>query len=111
MGLAVMLENEEGEPISVTEDGEPIEAIYDEHNLLHRILPSYTDYSYQFLRFIDWYGDTVFNRMQMEVFLSEWKRLYSKVKTKEEMILLKKIEKLAEICQEEIHLYLKFYGD
>lgn len=102
MGLTVVLE---------TERGEPIEQVLDPGNLLHRLLPSHDDSSYQCVRFIDWYGDTVFNRLQMEQFLAEWKRLYNAAECKEERELLLAIEKLAHRCQTEAHLYLKFYGD
>jgi hypothetical protein len=102
MGLDIFLQDEEGEIL---------EEVGDPHNLLHELLPSYNEYSYQFLRFIDWYGDTVFNRMQIEVFLAEWQRLYSKAQTEEERELLARIEELARACREEPHLYLKFQGD
>ncbi len=102
MGLDVILE---------WEDGERIEDVGDPHNLLHRLLPPHDDDSYQCLRFIDWYGDTVFNRLQMTPFLAEWERLYSAAQSEEEKELLRSIETLARRCQSEPHLYLKFYGD
>lgn len=102
MGLKVALE---------TERGGPIEEVGDPTNLLHRLLPSYDDVSSQFLRFIDWYGDTVFNRLQMEGFIAEWKKLSSKAQTVAEKELLSRVESLARRCQNEPHLYVKIYGD
>jgi hypothetical protein len=102
MGLSVALQNENGNPIDI---------VLDPKNYLHRLLPSHDDESYQCLRFIDWYGDTVFNHLQMPTFLSEWQRLNSKVKSDEERQLLSRIEKLAYDCQSEQHVYLKFIGD
>jgi hypothetical protein len=102
MGIDVLLQ---------TEDWETLEEVIDQKNLLYELLPSYNDYSFQFLRFIDWYGYTIFNRFQIEVFLDEWHRLYAKAKTNEEKELLAKIENLARICQTESHLYLTFQGD
>jgi len=60
---------------------------------------------------IDWYGDTVFNQLQMSLFLEEWQRLKSKAKSEEEHKLLLEIEKLAFDCQSEQHEYLRFIGD
>jgi len=102
MGLEVFLQ---------CEDGNRLDAVGDPHNVLHRLLPSIDDTSYQCLRFIDWYGDTVFNQLQMNNFLAEWQRLYSAAQTDEETRLLRDIESLARKCEEGVHLYLKFYGD
>lgn len=102
MGLNVVLE---------TERGEPLEEVGDPTNLLHRLLPSQDDPSYKYLRFIDWYGDTIFNRLQIEPFLAEWQRLLNKARTIEESALLEEIKRLAERCRSEPHTYLKFYGD
>ena len=101
-------------PISVVltdEDGEEIERLDDATNLLHRLLPSGDDRSYQYLRFIDWYGDTVFNQLQMEPFLDEWGRLEAVARVTEEKEFLSRISDLARQCQREQHLYLKFHGD
>ena len=102
MGLDISLQDE---------DGEILESVGDPNNILHELLPSFTDYSYQCLRFIDWYGNTIFNRFQIDVFLAEWKRLYSKAHTENEREILFRIEELAKMCQSEPHFYLKFEGD
>ncbi len=101
MGLTVVLE---------TERGQRLDAIDDPTNILHRLLPSHDDETYQLLRFIDWYGDTVFNLLQIDTFLKEWSRLRSRAHAPEELELLLRIEKLARRCKDEL-LYLKFYGD
>lgn len=102
MGLSIALQNE---------NGTPIDMVLDPKNHLHRLLPSHDDESYQCLRFIDWYGHTVFNRLQMPIFLSEWQRVRAKVKSDEECDLIDRVEKLAHDCQCEPHLYLRFIGD
>jgi len=102
MGLTIALE---------TERGEKIEEIEDPANLLHQLLPSHNDETYQCLRFIDWYGDTVFNHMQMKTFLLEWDRLAQSPHTTEERTFMVRVEGLARRCLNEPHLYLKFYGD
>jgi hypothetical protein len=101
MGFCVILENESGEPIKQIED--PV-------NMLHQLLPS-EDASYQYLRFIDWYGDTLFNRLQMQPFLAEWHRLTESAQTMDEKALLARINDLALQCSREPHLYLRFCGD
>lgn len=101
-------------PISVVltdEEGEELERVDDVGNFLHRLLPSSDDLSYHYLRFIDWYGDTVFNQLQMEPFLDEWEKLDRVATSPEERQFLARISDLARHCQREQHLYLKFYGD
>ena len=61
------------------------------------------------LRFIDWYGDTVFNHLQIPSFLAEWATL--KPRGQEERSLLDQVAALARRVEGEPHLYLKFYGD
>jgi hypothetical protein len=102
MGLSATLEDENGEAIDV---------VHDPTNVLHRILPPIEDTTYQCLRFVDWYGDTVFNRLQMECFLEEWERIRCRARGSREEELLSQIESLARRCEREPHLYLKFYGD
>ena len=102
MGLSVVLEDE---------DGNSVKMVTDPHNLLHELLPTYDDETFICLHYIDWYGDTVFNRLQIPQFLLEWERVKNKAKSKDEQILLQEIEKLAIDCQTEPHLYVKFYGD
>jgi hypothetical protein len=102
MGLTVVRE---------TEDGTSLGCVEDPSNLLHRLLPNPKDTSFQVLRFIDWYGDTVINRPQIEPFLEEWDRIAQSAKTEEERSLLSRIHDLAAQAQQEVHTYLKFYGD
>ena len=102
MGISVVLE---------TESGEELERIDDPSNLLHVLLPRADDTSFCYLRFIDWYGDTFFNQLQMEPFLAEWERLQGHAQDPEAGTLYARIKSLAERTQQEPHLYLKFYGD
>ncbi len=102
MGIDVALE---------TETGEILEQVFDPKNMLARVLPSYDDRSFYCLRFIDPYGDTVFNQLQIESLLAELKRVRETVQNQEQRALLVQIESLANRCKVEPHLYLKFYGD
>jgi hypothetical protein len=101
-------------PISVVltdEFDKEVARLDDVTNMLHHLLPSVEDSSYHYLPFIDWYGDTVFNQLQMKPFLDEWTRRKKAAETAEETALMEQVAALALRCQAELHLYLKFYGD
>jgi hypothetical protein len=102
MGLAVTVE---------TEDGNRVAEVLDSANILHRLLPSHDDATYHCLRYVDWYGDTVFNRLQMEAVLPELDRIRLGARESGERELVDRVKELAHRCQAEPHLYLKFYGD
>ena len=102
MGLSVVLEDE---------NGEPLDRFDDERNLFHRLLPEPDDATYQLIRFVDWYGNTVFNRPQMPALIEDLNKLATRVNTEEERELLRRVVDFAHRVREEPHLYLKFYGD
>ncbi len=102
MGLDVVVETEFGERVG--------EGVGDPQNLLHKLLPSYNDKGFHFLRYIDWYGNTVFNYLQVSDFLIEWEHLMQKAQTPGERELCEKIEALARRVESE-RLYLRFIGD
>jgi hypothetical protein len=100
--LRVVLQDEEGGEIGEVEANT---------HLLDSLLPSHNDKRLQCLRFIDPYGDTIFNGLQMEQFLLEWRELAKNAKSPEDAAVLTQVEHLARRCRETPHLYLKFYGD
>jgi hypothetical protein len=102
MGFDIRLEDEHGQ--KVEEVGDPT-------NLLQRLLPSPKDETFSCLRFIDPYGDTVFNQIHIATFLAELERISVAATTDQERRLLESIRELAERCRSEPHLYVKFYGD
>jgi hypothetical protein len=63
------------------------------------------------LCYINPYGDTVFNELQMDVFLSEWERIRGVAETPEQVEAWTSIRDLARKCKEEAHFYLRFIGD
>ena len=71
----------------------------------------WTQNRFELLRYIDWYGNTVFNRLQMETFLREWERLRERVHTSKALALHLRIKTLAEHSLTTPHLCVKFYGD
>jgi hypothetical protein len=59
------------------------------------------------LCYLDAYGDTIFNRLQMDDLIKDLERL----KLLKANPLLDEIHLLAERCKRETHTYLVFYGD
>jgi hypothetical protein len=55
-----------------SERGETLQAVSDPKNLLDRLMEAYTGDD-PLLGEIDWYGDPVFNRLQIPRFMSAWK--------------------------------------
>ncbi len=100
----VWLEDENGRVEEVADIKPP----YTLGKLLHSVE---ADPSYPYLGYIDPYGDTIFNRLQLKPFLEEWDRLYKKARTDEERIAMDRVKKLALKCLESVHTYLKFVGD
>jgi hypothetical protein len=102
MGLGIALQDE---------SGAELESLADPRNYLGKLLPEHGDPTHPMLASIDFYGDTVFNRMQMDRFLAEWADVSARANAPEEKALVSAVEGLARRCQDEVHLYLKFIGD
>ena len=101
MGISICL---------LDEHGNVLETI-DWPTWLDRLLPAYEDQSFQCLRFVDPYGDTQFNRVQMPTLLNELDRLSQRANSDAERSHLAEIGRLAERCLSGVHLYLRFYDD
>jgi hypothetical protein len=102
MGLTITLEDE---------TGKRYQEIGDPHHFLINMINDYDVSKTSFLRFIDPYGDTVFNSLQVNEFRHELAKLRDTTKKQEEYDLLAKIDELAKKCLAGHHLYLKIYGD
>jgi hypothetical protein len=76
-----------------------------------RLLPPWDDESFACWRFVDPYGDTVFNSRQMPSFLDELDRLARDARHGPEERGMRRIRVMAERCRDEPHLYLRFVGD
>ncbi len=63
--------------------------------------------SFKLLCYLDPYGNTTFNHLQMDDLIKDLQNL----KQMEFSPLLDKILRLAERCKKEAHTYLAFYGD
>jgi hypothetical protein len=79
--------------------------------LASSIFPNVDDRRSGFLRFVDPYGDTLFNRLQIPLVLSELQLLKKSLENQEQQALVQQIESLCTICLDEPHRYLKFIGD
>jgi hypothetical protein len=100
MGISIRLEDEHA---NVMEE-------IDWPSWLDDVLPPHEDETFQCLRFIDPYGDTVFNRVQMPTLLSELERLRDSVPSRNHQ-QFDELVRLAQRCLSDVHLYIRFYGD
>jgi hypothetical protein len=94
-----------------TEDGEAVETLRDPRGVLNQLIPPLADTRFHCWRFIDPYGDTVFNGMQMSRFIEELAIIIVGGVPEEASGVLDELGRLAARCRREPHLYLKFYGD
>jgi len=101
MGFDINLESERGEVLAT---------VADPKNLLHRLIERSAP-DEPLLEEIDWYGDTVFNRLQMPRFLSHWQIVAGHAKTSDELKIVEDVKELAVRCGGSVHLYLRFEGD
>ena len=95
----------------ISERGEVRESVLDERNLVAEIVAASKEEESVCLRFIDPYGDTIFNQLQIPVFLKEVRAVAAKSLSREAMEHRGKITELATKAEGQVHTYLKFYGD
>jgi hypothetical protein len=79
--------------------------------ILHNVIPAREETNFPLLRGIDRYGRTVFNHLQMETFLVEWERVRDRAHDDSQKDAWLKIKEMAEKCQGDRDLYLKFVGN
>ena len=79
--------------------------------ILHGVIPAREEREFPILRCIDLYGKTVFNHLQMEAFLEEWERVQERAHDESQKEAWLKIKQMAEACQADRDLYLKFVGN
>ena len=96
----------------INERGEILEGIPDPRNAVAKIMGAVSDVERSIcLRFIDPYGDTVFNREQMAILCEELHSVSERSLDDDAREHLKNIVELAARAQSKVHTYLKFYGD
>lgn len=103
MGIEVVLQDERCSDAS--------EMIHDPEGVIVLSLPDPADGSYSCVRFIDPYGDTIFNRLQAAAMIAEWDALKDSFLLKNAGELWADVRGLIVRCSQEPHLYLRFVGD
>jgi len=95
----------------VDESGRELSCLLDPQNLTKKLLPDVSDGRFHCLRFIDLYGDTVFNRYQLPVVIAEIEIMLKGTKDEKVRVHGTAIIELARRALNDVHQYLKFYGD
>ena len=101
MNLTVILEDEDGKAIKPEIDS----------SVFCKYLPDYIESGSSCLRFIDPYGDTTFNRLQVPTLLKELTELEKEILPEECKLFINELKRLCQECLSEVHTYIKFYGD
>ena len=79
--------------------------------MLHNVVPSRDEKDFPFLRCVDPFGKTVFNYLQMEAFLAEWERVQDRAGDEQQKEAWGKVKQMAQACQGDRDLYLRFVGN
>jgi hypothetical protein len=101
MGIDVRLENSLGEPIAT---------LLDYEDSLEKITLECEPRRSAALRFIDAYGNTVFNRLQIPYLIRELERARENLSDPTILQFADDLLTLARRCRDEVDTYLKFYG-
>jgi hypothetical protein len=97
MGLTIILEGEDGGQV---------------HALTEELYCSPQDLygnNFKILKYIDLFGDTTFNRIQLDDLIDDLLQL--QLLLPEQSSFIKEIIELANSSKSKVHTYLKFYGD
>ena len=95
----------------VDESGRELGCLLDPENLTKKLLPDVSDDRFHCLRFIDPYGDTVFNRYQLPELIAEIEIMLKGAEDEKVRGHGATIIELARRALNDVHQYLKFYGD
>jgi hypothetical protein len=93
------------------ESGASLSSVHDPRMILPRLLSRVDTADSVCLRFIDPYGDAVFNYLQAPVLVYELKKVACHCETDEERRHIGRILHLAKRCASDRHRYLSFEGD
>jgi len=93
-----------------SESGETLQSCLDPQGLLPKLLRDVDVSGTTCLRFIDPYGDTVFNRAQSQVLAQELSALRPSLQ-EPTATFIDSVLRLANDVASDIHLYLRFVGD
>ena len=101
MGLACYLEDERGKKM---------DSFLDPKNILLELLLDPHE-GFLLTKYIDPYGDTVFNQLQIPQLITELKLLESLTTGMENQEFIRQLIEFVEKSRGKIHCYIKFYGD
>ena len=93
------------------ESGNILESVLDSNNLMSALVENAPSGGLICLPYIDPYGDTTFNRLQVTVFIAELREAISRQSNSAIAAHAAKVLRLAEKCRDDVHTYLKFVGD
>jgi hypothetical protein len=75
------------------------------------VVPGHSDSEFPLLGGIDPLGKTVFNHQQMRAFLREWDQIKDRVRDDSQREAWHRVKEMAEACQHDRDLYLRFVGN
>ena len=93
-----------------SEFGEVIKSI-DDNGLLSKYIPEANDKNYCCVKYIDRWGNTIFNELQMDDLIKELVIVTRDCEDKEVKMLIVQIDNLLQIARKEAPAYIKFIGD
>jgi hypothetical protein len=93
------------------EHGEAIEIIPDDQNILSKIINTYNTSSCTLLKYIDPYGDTVFNHKQLNDLINDFSQIMNNSNESITKVYLRKVNSILVRNVNKVHVYFKFYGD
>jgi hypothetical protein len=79
--------------------------------LLHARLFDHAEQNQACLRFIDPYGDTTFNQLQLPTLLAELESLGADRDLGEHLVVIRALLAFLEQARDQTHTYVKFIGD
>ena len=102
MGIDIHFEDERGERLG---------ALPDMDSLVEKFLPDASALEFPCLRFVDPYGDTVFNQAQIQQVLLELEMLSTREHEPEVGRHLRAVREFVQQAVDQTHTYIRFYGD
>lgn len=93
------------------EDGSELARLSDPQSLVQQFLPLISDTKSVCLRFVDPYGDTVFNCLQLPVLLTELEQCMAQQYEPQVAEHLSAALALVKSAQGYVHTYVRFVGD
>lgn len=91
--------------------GNVLESVLDPNGLMSALLKTAPSNDLVCLPYIDPYGDTTFNRLQITALIAELRAAISRQCNEAIVAHARAVLRLAEKCLDEVHVYLKFVGD